>query len=276
MKKVGILFVLLCGIAGLYAAYRGFYILHKPLIEVVGILGFSLALISVAIPKLVYQQESLFFLGTNRWTVYSYVLGSLGFAVSCFAFAWQDFGWNTTTIIGILGVLFFGLGSVIILYTDFKAMIKRYLTLLNPPKMIFYGNFLGRDIVDPQTDVMPFLIHYQQEDWQECSGGYIRINDKSSLLIQKKIGENLFSLTYTIIIDNRTQEAYLSLGDSDLLNEFIDVGDEEFASLGTFISQEKAIVVVQDFLAHPLEKSPKIAWIESSYIDWNNISMKYR
>ena len=90
------------------------------------------------------------------------------------------------------------------------------------------------------------------------------------------MGENLFSLTYTIIIDNRAKEAYLSLGDSDLLNEFIDVGDEEFASLGTFISQEKAIVVVQDFLAHPLEKSPKIAWIESSHIDWNNISMKYR
>ncbi len=40
------------------------------------------------------------------------------------------------------------------------------------------------------------------------------------------MGENLFSLTYTIIIDNRVQEAYLSLGDSDLLNESIDVGDE--------------------------------------------------
>ena len=91
------------------------------------------------------------------------------------------------------------------------------------------------------------------------------------------MGENLFSLTYTIIIDNRAQEAYLSLGGgSDLLNEFIDVGDEEFASLGTFISQEKAIVVVQDFLKYPLEKSSKITWIESSRIDWNNISMKYR
>ena len=90
------------------------------------------------------------------------------------------------------------------------------------------------------------------------------------------MGENLFSLTYTIIIDNRAQEAYLSLGDSDLLNEFIDVGDEEFASLGTFISQEKAIVVVQDFLKYPLEKSSKITWIESSRIPWNNILMKYR
>ena len=129
MKKVGMLFVLLCGIAGLYAVYRGFYILHKPLIEVVGILGFSLALISVAIPDLVYKQESFFFLATHRWTVYSYALGSLGLAVSCFVFAWKDFGWNTTTIIGILGVLFFGLGSVIILYIDFKEIYKRYFTL---------------------------------------------------------------------------------------------------------------------------------------------------
>ena len=71
------------------------------------------------------------------------------------------------------------------------------------------------------------------------------------------------------------QEAYLSLGDDELLHEFIDVGDEEFASLGTFISQEKAILVVQDFLKYPLEKSSKIAWIESSRIPWNNILMKY-
>lgn len=55
-------------------------------------------------------------------------------------------------------------------------------------------------------------------------------------------------------------ESWVSVGDHSTLEDVFDTGDCEFAARGMFLPIEKAWLAVEDFMADPFEKSPRIEW----------------
>ena len=137
------------------------------------------------------------------------------------------------------------------------------------------GYFLSNTI-ENKEQVLSFFENYNQKNWDYCSGGCLKFIDESeeiTLIIQKKIKNSDISLTYTrkALNDNRPPICWHSLGDKELLNDFIDVGEHEFASLGTFICFQKALDVIEVIFQFPNILPSNINWILSEKIDWDKL-----
>jgi hypothetical protein len=89
--------------------------------------AFGIVLICCGISELFKRHNSMFLTFVeNRLMVYLCVIGSTGFAVCCFIFTYISFGLNIETIIGIIGTIFFGMGSLIILFFDWRNFARKY------------------------------------------------------------------------------------------------------------------------------------------------------
>lgn len=61
---------------------------------------------------------------------------------------------------------------------------------------------------------------------------------------------------------------FYSLARQELINTVKDVGEDQFAPLGSFLEPEIAWQVIEDFFTNPTQKSNKIKWIKSDLIQW--------
>jgi hypothetical protein len=118
--------ILTFGFVAVWGAYRGWTVKHAHWIEVLGILGFAICLICASIPNLLGKDALIELIANNKWVRMVYAFGSLGMTVTSASFAWQFWGWNITTVFGLIGVVFFGLGVLVILYFDYSSL-KKYM-----------------------------------------------------------------------------------------------------------------------------------------------------
>ena len=52
------------------------------------------------------------------------------------------------------------------------------------------------------------------------------------------------------------------------INDVEDVGDDQFAPVGSFLPPQEAWLALEDFFNNPLCKSARIKWINSDEIAW--------
>ncbi|MDP8078619.1 hypothetical protein [Phocoenobacter skyensis] len=138
-------------------------------------------------------------------------------------------------------------------------------------KAHFNINFLDLPTTDSNDKLMyiDYFLNYDPNKWKKGSGGasfvYIEMDKIYSLVINEhsKYG---FNLMYE---PSHNGNGCYSLGDSSLLNEFIEDNEENFMPVGTYISADKAWLVVEDFLNNPKIASNRIQWVSDDDIEWN-------
>ncbi len=140
---------------------------------------------------------------------------------------------------------------------------------------VFKVYFLGRDVDDdPEpASYADFFLNYQSSVWQEGGGdGVFSFNsdmgDVSDLSVLESEQHGI-CVRYNIKKNGmRKGREFYAVGDSDALDRIEDVGDDQFAPIGSFLTPELAWLVIEDFFANPLEKSSRIQWVSSDDIKW--------
>jgi hypothetical protein len=129
VKKAPDVFLFLAGLFCFYACFRQIFIKNEFDYMVLAIIAFGIVLISVAITGLFSKEgiEGMFEALAKYKTIrYLYALGSASFALTCIIFVYDSFGLNLITFAGILGVLFFGFGCLVILFYDYAEFYKKW------------------------------------------------------------------------------------------------------------------------------------------------------
>ncbi len=119
-------FLLICGLFCLYSAGRGAFLFHHWLFAIMTF-GFAVALIGVALPSLFYKDEFWDLFEEHPWTRTSYALASLSFSIVCLGFVIGSWGFNSVTLFGSIGFIFFFLGVFVIKYLDYSEFKKKYI-----------------------------------------------------------------------------------------------------------------------------------------------------
>jgi hypothetical protein len=88
--------------------------------------AFGIALISVAITKLFYTENTPEALAKYKGVRYLYALGSASFALMCAIMAYDSYGLNPRTFVGVIGAIFFGASCPIILFKDHEKVYEKH------------------------------------------------------------------------------------------------------------------------------------------------------
>ncbi len=134
--------------------------------------------------------------------------------------------------------------------------------------------------LDCEVDTAPdlrsyadFFLNYQPSLWRRGGGdGVLTYTSDSgdtadlTVLESESLG---ISVRYNIRSGGvRKGHEYYSVANLETINRVEDVGDDQFAPLGSFLKPETAWQAVEDFFANPLEKSEWIEWINSDEVAW--------
>ncbi len=121
-----------------------------------------------------------------------------------------------------------------------------------------------------------YFLKYDPEVWS-CGAGDgvfdVRFengdNATLSVLEGRKLG---ISVRYNFrkFNDSQGQEFY-SVGSKKQINVIKDVGDDQFAPVGSFLEPEQAWLAVEDFFNNPRQKSSRIQWIAADQINWPEV-----
>ncbi|WP_111460738.1 MULTISPECIES: hypothetical protein [unclassified Pseudomonas] len=139
----------------------------------------------------------------------------------------------------------------------------------------FYCFFQGPVLVEnPQLDSFAeYFLDYKPEKWMGGSGdGVFSFESDSgrscdlSILESKEYG---ISVSYNIREPGeRRGKEYYSVSNMEKINDIEDVGDDQFAPVGSFLPPQEAWLALEDFFNNPLCKSDRIKWINSDEIAW--------
>lgn len=116
-----------------------------------------------------------------------------------------------------------------------------------------------------------YFLEYTPNKWEVGSGGasftYFDSNNKKYSLVVIQDPRYGFCLMYS-----PSSNGCYSLGNIDLLGEFVESCDEIVMPLGTYLSPKTAWLAVEDFLDNPYVASNRISWISDDDIpnldDW--------
>lgn len=61
---------------------------------------------------------------------------------------------------------------------------------------------------------------------------------------------------------------FYSVNELEKINDIEDVGDDQFAPVGSFLKPQEAWLALEDFFNDPLQKSDRVKWISSNEIAW--------
>jgi hypothetical protein len=129
LKKATDIFLLLAGLFCFYACVRQVFVKNQFDYTVVAVAAFGIVLISVAITGFFSKAgiAGMFeALAEYKAIRYLYALGSVSFALTCAILVYDSFGLNLITFAGILGVLFFGFGCLVILFYDYRKFYEKW------------------------------------------------------------------------------------------------------------------------------------------------------
>lgn len=139
----------------------------------------------------------------------------------------------------------------------------------------FYCYFQGPVLVEnPQLDYFAdYFLGYTPEKWMGTSGDgvFSFVSDSGdkcdlSILESREYG---ISVSYNIRRPGEKRgEGYYSVSDIKKINDVEDVGDDQFAPVGSFLPPQEAWLALEDFFKSPLCKSDRIKWINSDEIAW--------
>lgn len=131
--------------------------------------------------------------------------------------------------------------------------------------------FLGEGPVTSPTpsDYAPHFLGFSALEWRRGGGDAVFsfIQDGLSLaaLVVLHDGGGGLSVRHDLA---RERRAFYSVADADRMNEIVDVGDDQFAPLGSFVSPLSAWKAIEDFFQRPLEKSARLSWMDAQEIVW--------
>jgi len=139
----------------------------------------------------------------------------------------------------------------------------------------FYCCFQGPVVIEnPQLgSFADYFLDYTPEKWMDGSGDGVfsfvsDLGDSCNLSILES-REYGISVRYNIRKPGeRRGEEYYSVSDLKKINNFEDVGDDQFAPVGSFLPPQNAWLALEDFFNSPLFKSDRIQWINSDEISW--------
>jgi hypothetical protein len=129
VKKPSDIFLFLAGLFCFYACFRQVFIKNEFDYKILAVAAFGIVLISVALTGFFSKAgiAGMFeALAEYKAIRYLYALGSASFALTCAILVYDSFGLNLITFAGILGVLFFGFGCLVILFYDYAEFYKRW------------------------------------------------------------------------------------------------------------------------------------------------------
>lgn len=126
--------------------------------------------------------------------------------------------------------------------------------------------FLDNAYDTPQKEIFKnHFENYQSSDW-ENGASFVFVDDcnnEYSLVISEDINYG-----FNLIYGSPNINCY-SLGNANLLNEFIRNADDMVMPKGTYISSEQAWLATEDFLDNPFIPSTRIKWTTDEHIDWS-------
>lgn len=139
----------------------------------------------------------------------------------------------------------------------------------------FYCYFQGPVLMEnPQLEYFAdYFLGYAPEKWMAGTGDGVfsfvsdlGVSCDLSILESRKYG---ISVIYSIRRPGEKRgEEYYSVSDMEKINDVEDVGDDQFAPVGSFLPPQKAWLALEDFFNNPLCKSDRIKWISSDEIAW--------
>lgn len=109
-----------------------------------------------------------------------------------------------------------------------------------------------------------YFYDYQSDEWNN-GASFIFIDD-SSLEYSLVISEDK-NLGFHLMYSSANINCY-SLGNADLLNDFVKNADDMIMPKGTYISADEAWRATEDFLDNPKIPSLRIKWTTDDYINW--------
>jgi hypothetical protein len=131
--------------------------------------------------------------------------------------------------------------------------------------------FLGEGpVTSPMlSDYAPHFLSFSALEWRRGGGDgvFSFIQDGLSLaaLVVLHDGGGGVSVRHDLA---RQRMAFYSVANADKMNEIVDVGDDQFAPLGSFVSPLSAWQAIEDFFQRPLEKSARLSWMDAQEIVW--------
>lgn len=139
----------------------------------------------------------------------------------------------------------------------------------------FYCYFQGPVLVEnPRLEYfVDYFLDYAPEKWMGGTGDgvFAFVSDSGdscdlSILESRKYG---ISVSYNIRRSGEKRGgAYYSVGNMGKVNDVEDVGDDQFAPVGSFLPPQEAWLALEDFFNNPLCKSGRIKWISADEIAW--------
>ena len=125
MRRPMGIFVMLAGVVGVYAGYRGWVRQRATTPDLLTVLSFSLALICASLPAAAGRNGIDALAQRSAWVRAAYVIGSLAFASACAGLAWSHWGLNVATLAWLAASVMFAAGAVVILFLDYARALHR-------------------------------------------------------------------------------------------------------------------------------------------------------
>lgn len=135
----------------------------------------------------------------------------------------------------------------------------------------FSAIFLGYGPVAPPSASVyaTHFLNFSASEWRAGGGdgvfSFMQDGLSLSVLYVLHDGAGRVSVRHDFA---RERKAFYSVAKVDEMNDIVDVGDDQFAPLGSFVSPLSAWQAVEDFFQRPLERSARLRWLDAEEIAW--------
>ena len=143
--------------------------------------------------------------------------------------------------------------------------------MTNPKFVLNFLNQPTRFQADP-NDYRDFFESYDSRKWQEGGNGgsfkYFSDDGKIFTCLIAHSSEHgiLVQLGARDTVQKKRFRSYITVGNKDKLNDFVDIGSDEVFSVGCFVSPQKAWILVREFLREPTKTPSSALLIDASLI----------